>query len=89
MNTRNEKVSLDLNEKWRMFLRNELKLFALEHPDDKFEVNCWVDDNVLITVQEIDDYLARNKCPSRLKTGAQIIGKSRTVFYELSRKEIL
>lgn len=83
-----EKVSLDLNEKWRIFLRNELKTFASEHPDCKFEINCWVDENTIITVQEIDEYLAINECKSRLKTGAQIIGKGRTVYYELTKKDI-
>ena len=89
MKTNTVKISLNLNEKWRIFLRNELRTFALEHPDCKFEIICWVDDNVIITAREIDHYLAENECLSRLKTGGKIIGKSRTVFFDLTKKEIL
>lgn len=84
-----KKVSLDLNEKWRIFLRAELRIFAAEHPEDKFEINCWVDDNTIITAQEINDFLAENECKERFKKGAEIIGKSRTVFYELTKKVLL
>ena len=52
-----EKVSLYLNEKVAIFIRNELRTFGLEHPDSKFEINCWVDDLVTKSVQEIYDYL--------------------------------
>ena len=82
-----EKVSLDLNEKVAIFIRNELRMFGLEHPDSKFEINCWVDDLVTKSVQEIYDYLAENECPSILKKGGDIIGKSRAQFYRYIKKE--
>ena len=84
-----QKHSLDMNEKWRLFLRNELNTFGLQHPDSMFEINCWVDDNVIITAQEINDYLAKNKCPNILKTGGDIIGKSRAQFYRYAKKEVV
>ena len=84
-----ENRSLDLNEKWEIFLRNELKKWALENPENKFKINCWTDDIVTKSAQIINDYLAENECPSRLKTGGDIIGKSRTVFYDLTKKAIL
>jgi len=84
-----EKVSLDLNEEVRIFIRNRLRSFALENPDCKFEINCWVDDLVTESVQVIYDYLAENGCPSILKKGGDIIGKGRTTFYNLTKKEVL
>ena len=89
MNNDTVKVSLNLNEKWRSFLRNELRMFANEHPHCKFEIICWVDDNAIITVQEINGYLVENECPDILKKGGDIIGKSRTTFYNLTKKEVL
>jgi hypothetical protein len=84
-----KKASLNLNEKWKIFIRKELKTFGLEHPKDKFEINCWVDDLVADTVHEINDYLAENKCPSILKTGGDIIGKSRAQFHRYTKKEVV
>ena len=84
-----EKVSLDMNEKWEIFLRNELNQWALENPDWKFEINCWVDDLVTKSAQIINDYLGKNKCPERLKKGGEIIGKGRSTFDRLTKKEIL
>lgn len=84
-----EKVSLDLNEKVVNFIHNELRTFGLEHPDSKFEINYWIDDLVTKSVQEIYDYLAENECPNILKKGGDIIGKGRTTFYNLTKKEVL
>ena len=84
-----EKVSLNLNEEVRFFIRNRLRTFALEHPENKFEIVCWVDDLVTNSVQEIYNYLAENECPSILKKGGDIIGKGRTTFYNLTKKEVL
>jgi len=84
-----ENVSLDLNEKVTNFIRNELKTFGLEHPECKFEILCWVDDLVTKSVQEIYDYLAENECPNILKTGGDIIGKNRSTFFRLTKKEVL
>lgn len=90
MSTQNEgKVSLDLNEKWRTFLRNELKEWALQNPECKFEINCWVEDLVMESVQIINEYLAKNECPSILKTGGDIIGKDRTTFFRYTKKKAL
>ena len=83
------KVSLDLNEEVKNFIRNRLKEFAVEHPEWKFEILCWVDDLVTDAVHEINDYLAENECPSILKKGGDIIGKDRTTFYRLTKKEVL
>ena len=82
-----EKVSLDLNEEVRIFIHNRLKEFGLENPECKFEILCWVDDLVTNSVQEIYDYLAKNGCPSILKTGGDIIGKSRAQFHRYTKKE--
>ena len=82
-----EKVSLNLNEEVRIFIRNRLRTFALEHPESKFEILCWVDDLVTNSVQEIYDYLAENECPSILKKGGDIIGKSRAQFHRYIKKE--
>ena len=84
-----ENVSLNLNEEVRLFIRNRLRSFGLEHPDDKFAIIYWIDDLIIEGVQEINDYLAENECPSILKTGGDIIGKSRTTFYNLTKKEVL
>lgn len=82
----NVKVSLDLNEEVRFFIRDRLKEFALEHPDFKFEINCWVDDLVTDSVHEIYDYLAKNGCPSILKKGGDIIGKCRAQFHNIAKR---
>ena len=88
MQSDDENISLDLNEEWRIFIRTRLRTFGAEYPNSKFNINCWVDDNVTITAQEINAYLAENECPSILKKGGEIIGKGRTTFYNLSKKEI-
>ena len=80
--------SLDLNEKWEIFLRNELKMWALENPENKFKINCWTDDLVTKSAEVLNEYLIENECPERLKTGGEIIGKSRSTFDRLTKKEI-
>lgn len=82
-----EITSLDLNEKVTNFIRSELKTFGLEHPNCKFNIICWTDDLVTKSVQEIYDYLVENECPSVLKTGGDIIGKSRAQFHRYTKKE--
>ena len=82
-------VSLDLNEEVRLFIRKRLRDFASENPQSKFNVVCWIDDLSIDAVAEINDYLAKHDCPSRLKTGGRIIGKGRSTFDRLTRKEIL
>ena len=84
-----EITSLDLNEKVENFIRNELKIFALQHPESKFNIICWTDELVTKSAKIINDYLAENECPSILKKGGDIIGKDRTTFYRLTKKEIL
>ena len=84
-----EKVSLKLDEEVLVFIHNRLREFGLEHPDCKYEINYWIDDLVTKSVQEIYDYLAENGCPSILKKGGDIIGKGRTTFYNLTKKEVL
>lgn len=81
--------SLDLNEKWEIFLRNELKTWALENPENKFRINCWIDELGTKSAQIIDDYLVENECPDRLKTGGDIIGKNRSTFFRYTKKETL
>jgi len=63
------KTSLDLNEKVKNLIHDELRKFAQEHPDDKFNVICWVDDMNIDTAHEVNDYLAENQCKDLLKTG--------------------
>ena len=84
-----EKVSLKLDEEVLVFIHNRLREFGLEHPDYKYEINYWIDDLVTKSVQEIYEYLAENGCPSILKKGGDIIGKGRTTFYNLTKKEVL
>ena len=84
-----EKVSLKLDEEVLIFIHNRLREFGLEHPNYKYEINYWIDDLVTKSVQEIYDYLAENGCPSILKKGGDIIGKGRTTFYNLTKKEVL
>lgn len=84
-----EKVSLKLDEEVLVFIHNRLREFGLEYPDYKYEINYWIDDLVTKSVQEIYEYLAENGCPSILKKGGDIIGKGRTTFYNLSKKEVL
>ena len=81
-------TALDLNALWRTFLHQELKQFGLEHPECKFNINCWVDDLVTDTAREIYDYLVENQCPSVLKTGGDIIGKSRAQFHRYTKNDI-
>ena len=82
-------TALNLNALWRTFLHQELKQFGFEHPECKFNINCWVDDLVTDTAREIYDYLVENQCPSVLKTGGDMIGKERTTFYRLVKNEVL
>ncbi len=84
-----EKISLKLDEEVLIFIHNRLREFGLEHPDYKYEINYWVDDLVAKSVKEIYDYLAENECPNILKKGGDIIGKGRTTFYNLTKKEVL
>jgi len=58
-------------------------------PDDKFSVICWLDDLCIDTAHEVNDYLAENQCKDLLKTGGQIIGKSRAQFHKYTKKEVL
>ena len=82
-----EKVSLKLDEEVLDFIHNRLRKFGLEHPDYKYEINFWIDDLVTKSVQEIYDYLVENGCPSILKKGGDIIGKSRAQFHRYTKKE--
>ena len=82
-------VSLNLNEEIRLFVRKRLRDFASENPKSKFNIICWIDDLDVDLVAEFDEYLAVNECPDRLKTGGKIIGKGRTTFYNLTKKEVL
>ena len=81
--------SLDLNEKWEIFLHNELKQWALQNPENKFNIICWTDDLVTKSAQIINDYLAENECPNLLKKGGDIIGKNRSTFFRYTKKEVL
>lgn len=85
--SKKESISLDLNEEVRIFIRQKLRTFSEEYPESRYEINCWVDDLVSDTVREIYDYLAENNCPSILKTGGDIIGKSRAQFHRYTKKE--
>ena len=84
-----ENVSLKLDEEVLIFIHNRLREYGLEHPDFKYEINYWIDDLVTKSVQEIYEYLAENGCHSILKKGGDIIGKGRTTFYNLTKKEVL
>ena len=81
-------VSLNLNEEIRLFVRKRLREFASEHPESKFRVLCWVDDLTIDAVAEIDNYLVRNDCADRLKTGGDMIGKNRSTFFRLTKKGV-
>ena len=81
-------TALDLNALWRTFLHQELKQFGFEHPESQFNINCWVDDLVTDTAREIYDYLVENQCPSVLKTGGDIIGKSRAQFHRYTKNDV-
>ena len=81
-------VSLDLNEEIRLFVRKRLRDFASEYPQSKFNVICWLDDLNIDLVAEFDDYLAKNECPDRLKTGGDIIGKNRSPFFRMTKKKV-
>jgi len=80
-------VSLDLNEEIRLFVRKRLRDFASENPQSKFNIICWIDDLDIDIVAEIDDFLAEEECPNRLKTGGDIIGKCRGQYYNYTKKE--
>jgi hypothetical protein len=81
-------VSLDLNEEIRLFVRKRLRDFASENPQSKFNIICWIDDLDIDLVAEIDDFLAEEECPNRLKTGGDIIGKSRTQYFKYTKKRV-
>ena len=80
-------VSLDLNEEIRLFVRKRLREFASENPKSKFNITCWLDDLNVDLVAEFDDFLTKEDCPKRLKCGGQIIGKGRSTFDRLTKKE--
>lgn len=88
-NTDEKRVSLDLNEEIRIFVRKRLRTFGLEHPKHKFEIVCWIADLVIDVVKEIYDYLAENECPKILQKGGDIIGKDRTTFHRYTKKSPL
>lgn len=79
-------VSLDLNEEIRLFVRKRLRDFASQNKQSKYNILCWLDDLDIDVVAEIDDFLARNNCPDRLKTGGDIIGKNRSTFFRMTKK---
>jgi hypothetical protein len=81
-------VSLDLNEEIRLFVRKRLRDFASENPQSKFNIICWIDDLDIDIVAVIDDFLAEEECPNRLKTGGDIIGKSRTQYFKYTKKRV-
>ena len=81
-------VSLDLNEEIRLFVRKRLRDFASENPQSKFNILCWFDDLDIDLVGEFDDFLVEEDCPNRLKTGGDIIGKSRAQFYNYTKKRV-
>jgi hypothetical protein len=81
-------VSLDLNEEIRLFVRKRLRDFASENPQSKFNIICWIYDLDIDLVAEIDDFLAEEECPNRLKTGGDIIGKSRTQYFKYTKKRV-
>ena len=80
-------VSLDLNEEIRLFVRKRLRDFASENQESKFNITCWLDDLNIDLVAELDDFLAEEDCPKRLKCGGQIIGKGRSTYDRLTKKE--
>lgn len=82
----NTKTCLDLNAKWEQFLQRELEEFKSAHPEDKFEIVCWVDELTESTARILYDYLASNNCPTLLKTGGEIIGKGRSTFHRYTQK---
>ena len=82
-------VSLDLNEEIRLFVRKRLRDFASENPQSKFDIICWIDDLNIDVVAEIDDFLTRNGCSNKLKTGGDIIGKSRAQYYNYTKKRVV
>ena len=81
-------VSLDLNEEIRLFVQKRLRDFASENPQSKFNIICWIDDLDIDIVAVIDDFLAEEECPKRLKTGGDIIGKSRTQYFKYTKKRV-
>lgn len=82
-------ASLNLNEEIRLFIRKRLNEFASEYPESKYNILCWIDELDIDAVREIDDFLIQNECPSRLKTGGEIIGKGRSTFDRLTKKVVL
>jgi hypothetical protein len=81
-------ASLDLNEEIRLFVQKRLRDFASENPQSKFNIICWIDDLDIDIVAVIDDFLAEEECPNRLKTGGDIIGKSRTQYFKYTKKRV-
>ena len=79
-------VSLNLNEEIRLFVRKRLRDFASQNPQSKFKIVCWIDDLDVDLVAEFDDFLVEEDCPNRLKTGGEIIGKSRAQYYKYTKK---
>ena len=82
-----EKHPLFLTEEIRQLVRRRLREHAAEFPNNKFEVIAWIDDVDVIIAQEVDSFLAEEECPERLITGGRMIGRSRTQFYCISKKE--
>ncbi len=82
-------VSLNLNEEIRLFVRKRLRDFASQNQQSKYNILCWLDDLDIDVVAEIDDFLAQNNCPDRLKTGGDIIGKNRSTFFRMTKKRAL
>ena len=79
--------ALILSEEIRLFVRKRLREHGAEYPESKFAVVCWIDDVDVILAQEVDCFLVDEQCPERLKTGGDIIGKERSTFYRLIKKE--
>ena len=82
-------VSLDLNEEIRLFVRKRLRDFASENPQSKFNITCWLDDLNIDVVAEIDNFLVEEDCLNRLKSGGDIIGKSRAQYYNYTKKRVV
>ena len=84
-----KEISLNLNEEIRIYVRKRLSEFSTENPNSKFKIVCWIVELTTDISKEIYDYLAKNECPSILKTGGEIIGKDRTTFFRYSKNESL
>jgi len=86
MNNENKKT-LNLNEEIVKFVRKRLRENAIENPNDKFNILCWIDDLDSDLSKEFDDFLVSENCTNRLKTGGNIIGKGRSTFDRLIKKK--